>query len=164
VTLVRSAYRGSVSRQGWTSEADLVGGDRIDEGQVRELIERPGSMLLVIDQDDGLLACCHLENRGGGVVRFGMFAVQPQAQGGGVGRRVMAEAEERVADEFGASTMEMTVLAQQQALILWYERLGFKPTGETTRFPADARYARPQRDDLYFVVLRKNLNDQRTPH
>jgi hypothetical protein len=53
--------------------------------------------------------------------------------------------------------VEMTVLAQQAALILWYERLGFQRTGETRRFLAHPRYARPQRDDLYFVVLRKHL-------
>jgi len=161
VTLVRSAYRGRVSRQGWTSEADLVGGDRIDEGQVRDLIERAGSILLVLDEGDGIRACCHLEDRGDGVAFFGTFAVEPTQQGHGVGRGVMAEAQERAADAFGASAMEMTVLAQQEALIRWYERLGFQRTGETRRFPADARHARARRDDLYFVVLRKHLNDQR---
>jgi ribosomal protein S18 acetylase RimI-like enzyme len=161
VTLVRSAYRGSASREGWTSEADLVTGDRIDEGQVLDVIERPGSMLLVLEEPDGLLACCHLEDRGDGVAFFGTFAVRPTAQGRGVGRRVMAEAEQRVADAFEASVLEMTVLGQQEALILWYERLGFRRTGETRRFPADSRYARPQRDDLYFVVLRKHLTDER---
>jgi ribosomal protein S18 acetylase RimI-like enzyme len=161
VTLVRSAYRGSASRTGWTSEADLVSGDRIDAGQVLDVIERPRSMLLVLEADDGLLACCQLQDRGDGVAFFGTFAVRPTAQGRGVGRRVMAEAEQRVADAFGASVLEMTVLGQQEALILWYERLGFRRTGETRRFPADPRYARPQRDDLHFVVLRKHLNDER---
>ncbi len=163
VALVRSAYRGDASREGWTSEADLVSGDRIDEGQVLDLIERPGSMMLVVDQDHGLLACCRLEDRGDGVAFFGTFAVAPRAQGRGVGRRVMAEAERLVADAFGATVLEMTVLAQQAALILWYERLGFQRTGETRPFPADPRYARPQRDDLYFVVLRKPLGHGPAP-
>jgi len=161
VMLVRSAYRGSVSRQGWTSEADLVGGDRIDEGQVLDLIERAGSALLVLDDGDGVIACCHLEDRRDGVAWFGTFAVEPKQQGRGVGRRLLAEAEERAADAFGALAMEMTVLAQQEALIGWYERLGFKRTGETRRFPADPRHAIPRRDDLHFVVLRKHLNHER---
>jgi ribosomal protein S18 acetylase RimI-like enzyme len=163
VTLVRSAYRGEASREGWTSEADLVSGDRIDEAQVLDAIERPGSMMLVLDEDDGVLACCRLEDRGDSVAFFGTFAVAPKAQGRGVGRRVMAEAERLVADAFGASVLEMTVLAQQTALILWYERLGFQRTGETRRFPADPRHAVPQRDDLYFVVLRKHLERRPGP-
>jgi ribosomal protein S18 acetylase RimI-like enzyme len=160
VTLVRSAYRGSASRHSWSSEADLVAGERIDKGQVLGLIERPGSMLLVLDEGDGLVACCQLEDRGAGLAYLGTLAVQPEAQGRGVGRRVVADAERRVVDEFAACALELTVLAQQQALILWYERLGFRRTGETRPFPADPRYARPKRDDLYFVVLRKKLDEQ----
>lgn len=160
VTLVRSAYRGSTSRHSWSSEADLVAGERIDKGQVLDLIERSGSMLLVLDEADGLLACCQLEDRGAGLAYLGTLAVRPTAQGRGIGRRVVTEAERRVTDEFAARALELTVLAQQQAPILWYERLGFKSTGETRPFPADPRYARPKRDDLYFVVLRKELDEQ----
>lgn len=159
VTLVRSAYRGSASRAGWTSEAHLVDGERIDERQVLDLIDRPRSMLLVLEDGDGLLACCQLEDRGAGLAYLGTLAVQPKAQGRGVGRRVVAEAERRVAGAFAARALELTVLAQQQALILWYERLGFRRTGETRPFPADPLYARPKRDDLHFVVLRKQLGE-----
>jgi ribosomal protein S18 acetylase RimI-like enzyme len=132
----------------------------MDEGQVLDLIERAGSALLVLDDGDGVIACCHLEDRRDGVAWFGTFAVEPKQQGRGVGRRLLAEAEERAADAFGALAMEMTVLAQQEALIGWYERLGFKRTGETRRFPADPRHAIPRRDDLHFVVLRKHLNHE----
>jgi hypothetical protein len=51
----------------------------------------------------------------------------------------------------------MTVLAPQDKLIAYYERRGFRPTGETRPFPADPTYARPLRDGLYFVVLEKSL-------
>jgi ribosomal protein S18 acetylase RimI-like enzyme len=157
VALIRSAYRGEASRAGWTTEADLVGGDRIDAGQVLAMIGGPRSMLIVLDGEDGLTACCQLEDRGGGVAYFGTFAVSPAAQGGGIGRRVMTEAERQATGRFGATTLEMTVLAQQDKLIAWYERLGFGRTGETRPFPADGTYAKPLRDDLYFVVLAKPL-------
>jgi N-acetylglutamate synthase-like GNAT family acetyltransferase len=154
VSLVRSAYRGSA---GWTSEADLVGGERIDAAQVLKLITHARSMLLVLEENDGLLACCHLEDLGERLALLGTFAVRPKAQDHGVGRRMMAEAERWAAAEFGADALEITVLAQQAALILWYERLGFERTGEVRPFPVDARYARPKRDDLHFVVLRKKV-------
>jgi ribosomal protein S18 acetylase RimI-like enzyme len=157
VALIRSAYRGDTSRAGWTTEADLVSGDRIDAGQVLAMIGGPRSVLIVLDGEDGLTACCQLEDRGGGVTYFGTFAVSPAGQGGGIGRRLMAEAERQALTRYGATILEMTVLAQQVKLIGWYERLGFRRTGETRPFPADGTYARPLRDDLYFVVLAKPL-------
>jgi RimJ/RimL family protein N-acetyltransferase len=157
VRLVRSAYRGSV---GWASEADLVGGERIAATQLLEVIARPRSMLLVLEESDALLACCQLEDRGERLAFLGTFAVRPTAQGRGVGRRVVAEAERWATAEFGANVLEITVLAQQTALVHWYERLGFERTGELRPFPADVRYARPKRDDLHFVVLRKVLGEE----
>jgi ribosomal protein S18 acetylase RimI-like enzyme len=157
VELIRSAYRGEASRDGWTSEADLVEGDRIDLAQVRHIIATPDSMMIVLGQGDGITACCAVEDRGEGLAYFGTFAVSPAAQGHGTGRRVMAEAERRAVAGFGAATMEITVLAQQTALLAWYERLGFRRTGEQRPFPADPKFARPLRDDLYFVVLTKKL-------
>ena len=89
------------------------------------MIADPRSMLLVMPDEHGLLACCQLEDRGDGLAYFGMFAVRPGFQGSGVGRRVMAEAERRVRESFGATAMEMTVIAQRAELLAWYERLGY---------------------------------------
>ena len=155
--LIRTAYRGEASRQGWTSEVDLVGGDRINVEQVRSLIEGPSSMMLVLGEENGIIACCQVEDRGDSLAYFGTFAVSPAAQGAGLGRRLMAEAERHAALTFGSAELEMTVLAQQEMLIAWYERLGFRRTGETRPFPADETFARPLRDDLHFVVLAKSL-------
>jgi ribosomal protein S18 acetylase RimI-like enzyme len=157
VDLIRSAYRGQDSRAGWTSEADLVEGERISRDQVLAMISRGGSLLLAAEQDGAIVACCQLQDQGAGLAYFGTFAVSPKAQGAGLGRQVMAEAERQAVATFNATRLEMTVLAQQEALIAYYERRGFGRTGETRPFPADPRYARPVRDDLYFVVLVKTL-------
>jgi ribosomal protein S18 acetylase RimI-like enzyme len=155
--LIRSAYRGDTSRSGWTSEADLVEGERINASQVRAMIGDSGSLMLVGESQTGILACCQLQNRGSGLAYFGTFAVAPQDQGAGLGRQLMAEAEHQAVTAFAAHRLEMTVLAQQDKLIAYYERRGFRRTGQTRPFPADPRYARPLRDDLYFVVLIKDL-------
>jgi hypothetical protein len=58
----------------------------------------------------------------------------------------------------GARTMVTTVLAQRGELIAWYERRGFRRTGEARPFPyGDARFGLPKRPDLSFVVLAKTL-------
>jgi ribosomal protein S18 acetylase RimI-like enzyme len=155
--LIRSAYRGQDSRAGWTSEADLVEGERISRDQVLAMISAGGSVLLVGEDAGQIVACCQLRNEGAGLAYFGTFAVSPQAQGAGLGRRLMAEAERQAVAAFAATRLEMTVLAQQDKLIAYYERRGFRRTSETRPFPADPRYARPLRDDLYFAVLEKPL-------
>ena len=64
VALVESAYRGDVSRKGWTTEADLLEGQRTDPVSVGDLIDRPGSTILLAEQGGALLACANLERRG----------------------------------------------------------------------------------------------------
>lgn len=157
VQLVRSAYRGEASRTGWTSEAEFVEGERINLEQVHTMITDPKSVLLVLPDAEGLLACAQVVDLSDGLCYFGTFAVRPQRQGGGVGRQVMAAAERWAHSTFAAHTMEITVLIQQDNLISWYERLGFRRTGETRPFPADKQFARPRRGDLAFAVLRKDL-------
>jgi ribosomal protein S18 acetylase RimI-like enzyme len=155
--LIRSAYRGQDSRAGWTSEADLVEGERISRDQVLTMISAGGSVLLVGEDAGQIVACCQLRNEGAGLAYFGTFAVSPQAQGAGLGRQLRAEAERQAVAAFAATRLMMTVLAQQDKLIAYYERRGFRRTGETRPFPADPRYARPLRDDLCFAVLEKPL-------
>ena len=91
VALVTSAYRGEASRAGWTTEADLLDGNRIDPGVLRGDIERPRSRVLLASQDGELVACAHVAVVDGAGY-FAMFAVRPVLQGGGLGRAVLAEA------------------------------------------------------------------------
>ena len=159
VALVESAYRGEASRTGWTTEADLLDGQRTDADAVADMLRQPDSTVLLADEDDGqLVGCCRLERRPGGEAYFGMFSVQPVRQGGGVGRQLLAEAERMARDDWAATTMVMTVIAQRAELIAWYERRGYRRTGETEPFPyGNDRYGIPRRPDLVFAVLAKPL-------
>lgn len=158
VALVEAAYRGDSSRAGWTTEADLLDGQRTDVAAVAALIGVDGSRVLLGFDDDQLVACCHLERRDGGVCYFGMFAVSPTAQGGGFGRSMLTEAERLARAEWGATSMQMTVITQRRDLIDWYVRCGYHSTGEYREFPyGDERFGVPRRDDLRFEVLEKAL-------
>ncbi|WP_460303405.1 GNAT family N-acetyltransferase [Actinocorallia aurea] len=142
---------------GWTTEADLLDGQRTDPGAVEELLEFAGSRVLLAERDGVLVACCHLERRGESAY-FGMFAVRPGEQGAGVGRAVLAEAERAAAEEWGAREMQMTVITLRAELIAWYERRGYRRTGEIRPFPyGDTRFGVPRRPDLDFSVLVKPL-------
>lgn len=157
VALIESAYRGESSRRGWTTEAHLLGGQRTDPEAVGEVVAGPGSRMFAVERDGALAACCQVEHRGP-YTYFGMFAVSPVLQGGGLGRTVLAEAERFAAEEWGAREMRMTVLSAREDLIAWYERRGYRRTGGTSPFPyGDARFGVPRRDDLEFAVLAKAL-------
>jgi GNAT superfamily N-acetyltransferase len=160
VTLVESAYRGDASREGWTTEADLLDGQRTDIQAVESVLAAPGSVMLLAEADGQLEASCHLDRQGGAEVYLGMLAVQPSRQGQGSGRQILAEAERVARLDWKATTMTMTVIAQRPELIAWYGRRGYLPTGETRPFPYDeGRGGSPRRSDLHFVVLAKPLGE-----
>lgn len=158
VDLVTSAYRGDASRAGWTTEADLLDGPRIDAELLAGDLADPNGRVLVGVEGDVILACCNIVRRSDTAGYFGMFAVSPTRQGGGLGKEVLAEAERVACDDWGLATLEMTVLEQRPELIAFYERRGFEATGEFSPFPyGEDRFGLPRRDDLRMVVLRKRL-------
>ena len=157
VALVTSAYRGESSRAGWTTEADLLDGARIDPGVLRADIARAGSRVVLAERDGALLACAHVAIEGDAGY-FGMFSVVPGLQGGGIGKQVLAECERIVRDDWRLPAMRMTVIDVRDELIAFYQRRGYRRTGITKPFPyGDARFGEPKRDDLRFEVLEKTL-------
>jgi ribosomal protein S18 acetylase RimI-like enzyme len=157
VALIESAYRGDSSKAGWTTEADILGGQRTDPEGVAAVVKAENGRMLVVEQGGELVACCQLEHRGDHAY-FGMFAVRPALQGAGLGKVIIAEAERLVRAEWGAREMRMTVISAREELIAWYERRGYARTGEMTPFPyGDERFGLPRRADLEFELLAKPL-------
>ncbi|MBS0486098.1 MAG: GNAT family N-acetyltransferase [Proteobacteria bacterium] len=157
VALVESAYRGDASRQGWTTEADLLDGQRVDAAGVEEIIAKPASRVLLGESFDDLVVCAHIEKQGVACY-FGMFSVHPTRQGVGIGKRMLGEAERIARDEWKCTKMEMTVISVRDELIAWYERRGYRRTGVFKPFPyGDERFGVPKRDDLRFEILEKPL-------
>lgn len=158
--LVNSAYRGESSRQGWTTEADYLGGQRTDpQTLARDLDETPAARLLTLreEPDAELLGCVWLEPSAEGAWYLGMLTVRPDIQDRRLGRS-MLEAAEAYALEHGAKAIRMTVVQVRDTLIAWYRRRGYTPTGEQLPFPyGDKRFGEPQRDDLHFIVMEKAL-------
>lgn len=154
VSLVNAVYRGDSSRLGWTTEADLLDGQRTDREDVSELLSAPESFFLLADDDAGLLGCAHLE-RAGGRASFGMFCIRPGRQGRGLGKAFLCEAETRVRQCWNVRGMCMSVISVRSELIAYYERRGYYPTGMTLPFPTDPRFGTPKVAGLEFIVLEK---------
>lgn len=158
--LIRSAYRGT---GGWTNESALLNDKRISPDALLAKITRPSGFVLVAlhAETSALVACCEVELQPGAahpVGYFGLFAVDPEIQGGGIGKQVMAQAEIHARDEMSVDVMEMCVIWTRSELIDFYLRRGYQHTGEKKPFPyAEVHEGKALRDDLHFIVLRKPL-------
>ena len=162
IKLVTSAYRGDASRAGWTTEADLLDGARIDAQGLQADLARPRSVILLAERDGHLLACAHVADEHGKGY-FGMFSVDPTQQGGGVGKQLLAAAEAHAYRQWGVPVMQMTVIDVRDELIAFYERRGYLRTGIKKPFPyGDERFGTPKRDDLRFEILEKPLAGMRS--
>ena len=148
--VVQAAYRG---RGGWTTEADLLEGQRTDRAGVEEYLPY---LTVALDDDDVLVGCCALVPEGEHAT-FGMFAVRPGLQGGGVGSALLSAAEEQARAE-GYPFIEMHVLSTRSELLAYYLRRGYVDTGASLPFPyGDERFGLPRTDGLAFAVLTKHL-------
>ena len=156
LALIHSAYRGASAKRGWTHEADLLEGQRTDDEALTATIDDPAQLLLVARDGDALAGCIALTDKGG-LGYIGLVTVDPERQAGGLGRQLLNAAEETARSRFAATRAEMTVIDGRAELIAWYERRGYRLTGERRPFPTtDPRFGLP-RKPLQFVVLEKPL-------
>ena len=165
IDLANLAYRG---REGavasWNIEKGIVGGQRLDDSLLREeLAAKPNGALLVYREearDDAkgqLLGTAWLNPESDEVWSMGLLTVRPELQNRQLGRTLLAEAE-RYARERGARRMRIGVLHVRDTLIAWYERRGYRATGETEPYPAnDARFGTPLRENLHFLIMEKAI-------
>ena len=157
VRLVNSAYRGDSSRVGWTTEADYLDGQRTDEQEIQRLIQSETSMILLCLQADEIIGSVLLEKKSAESAYLGMFVVRPDLQGGGIGKHFIQAAEDIVQQEWGSTKMTMTVITLRLELIAFYERRGYRRTGELLPFPDDPDKGIQLVQNLQFEMLEKYL-------
>lgn len=154
--LTNMAYRGDTSRLGWTTEADLLDGQRTDTEEVLSLIQNPHSMMLLCLRNDEVVGSLNLQNLGS-TGYLGMFVVKPGLQGLGIGKEFIRVAELTAQREWGVTKMTMTVISFRPELVDYYERRGYRRTGEVKPFPSDPAGGIPLVEGLQLEVLEKPL-------
>ena len=180
VALIERAYRGEDTAGNWNSEAHLLKGPRTNDEEISTLIAREDSRFIIAEAGGRLAGCCLVQglddptrnwSSADGPVDsgaaspaatavnaayFGMFAINPSIHGGGIGKTLIAEAERRVQELWGANQMVMTVINLRTALIEWYQRRGYRLTGATLPFPFSDTTGETTRD-FHLVEMRKDL-------
>lgn len=156
VQLLNSAYRGESSKQGWTTEADLIAGERrTDEANLIAVMHQPGSVILKYTNHDGeIIGTVNLQQHGNRLY-LGMFSVSPHLQGGGIGKELLKAAEVH-AKTVNCSSIYMSVISVRAELMDWYKRHGYVDTGDRKPFAEDDLTGK-HLQKLEFAVLEKNI-------
>ena len=154
--LVNSAYRGESSKQGWTTEADLLAGRRTDTAEILQLISTEDSILLLCKAKAELIGSVHLQKQAEQAC-LGMLAVSPPLQGRGIGKQLLLAAEQAAQETWAVSKSVMTVIACRSELIAFYERRGYRRTGVSKEFPVNQELWMPKVPDLRLDILEKVL-------
>ncbi len=154
VALINGAYRGEVSKKGWTTEADLLQGElRTDMASLTEVLKKKDAVMLkYISETSEITGCVFLHKLERGLY-LGMLTVSPLLQGGGIGKKLL-KAAEQYAKENNCSSIFMNVISLRHELIAWYERHGYRQTDERKPFPSDQRFGIPTQV-LEFLIMEK---------
>jgi ribosomal protein S18 acetylase RimI-like enzyme len=155
--LINSAYRGEASKQGWTTEADLLAGHRTGTEEIHRLISTDDSMfLLCMTNEAEVVGSVHLQKQAERVC-LGMLAVSPSLQGRGIGKQLLAAAEQAAQQTWAVTKSVMSVISCRHELIAFYERRGYRRTGVSKAFPVNPELWTPKVADLRLEMLEKDL-------
>ncbi|MFA5982597.1 MAG: GNAT family N-acetyltransferase [Methylococcaceae bacterium] len=154
VALINAAYRGESSKQGWTTEADLLEGRRTDMAEISQILNDADSMFLLCKADQELLGTIYLHNDLHHI-QISMLAVTPGQQGLGIGRQLLCAAEDIAYKTWNIRKFVMAVIPLRQELIAFYERRGYQRTGNIVAFPINPVMWTPKVDGLSLEMLEK---------
>ena len=158
VELVNQAYRPAQQYRGWTHEAELVTGQRTDTHQVNTLLQRKNSLVLLALKEAVIVGCVHMEMHVENVhtlVEIGMLAVCPTLQDNGLGKQLLARAEQQARGLFSPEKFRIQVVAPRTELIAFYHRRGYQNTGKTLDYPLTAGVGTPTQQHLKVETLEK---------
>lgn len=157
--LVNSAYRGEYSQRGWTTEANILGGQRTDSEKLTTLIQTPFNQIEMAFEGNSqkIIGSVHLHRESSDTLYFGMLTVEPRLQTHGVGKKLLGHVE-LIAKESGCKRIRFTVIPTRIELVAFYERRGYMATGKFEPFPeTDPKFGLPKVSGLILKEFEKKL-------
>ncbi|VAW67746.1 hypothetical protein MNBD_GAMMA08-1760, partial [hydrothermal vent metagenome] len=147
------AYRGDV---GWTRETHLVSGNRTTEEEIKKYLESVNTHLFVALENNEVVACVCVEEKSDAAY-IGMLAVHPRFQKKGMGKNILAQAENYALATLEKNKFVMLVVSQRKELIEYYQRRGYVQTGKTDAYPIGIKVGVPVQTGLTIEYLEKNI-------
>jgi len=159
--LINSAYRGETSKKGWTTEANILGGIRIDENELIAIIKQPNASIFKFTENHKILSCVLLDIQKSKLY-LGMLCVNPELQNSGIGKKMLDFAVD-YALENDLPKIVMSVISERLELISWYNRNGFFDNGTRELFPESHTADIISGEKLEFIILEKSIVKNRKP-
>ena len=148
--LINTAYR---TLDGWTTEAGMIQGDRIQEKQLYDLLNLENFQLFVLEIDNKLLGCIGV-SLGQQVAEIGSFAVAPAEQNSGYGKQLLDFAESHIFEIFKKNVIQMSLLNVRTELLAYYQRHGYQLTEKIEAYPLGQKLGEPL-IPLHLLILEK---------
>ena len=130
------------------AEKFFIDGNRIRQAEVEESLAK--GVFLLAEVNGKLNGCVYVELRGERSY-LGLLSVDPTCQQGGVGSRLMFEAE-KYCRERGSRGMDILIVSLRQDLPSFYQKRGYVESG-TSPFPPDV----PTKIPCHFINMSKSL-------
>ncbi len=124
--------------------------DRLSAEELRSTFK---SGIFLVSEEVGAITGCIFVKKTGDRAYFGLLSVEPSRQKSGVGRRLIAAAEE-FARETGARFMDIRVIHLRTELPVIYAKLGYHVTG-TEPYPSERNHMLTQ--PVHFITMSKEL-------
>ena len=129
-------------------EQIAISGDRIDAERLQPLFGN--GKFFVLEDGTAVAGCVYVEARGNcGYV--GLLSVRPELQGRGLGKRLMALAENHLAGA-GCDRADLRTISARHDLVPMYRHLGYAETG-TSPMPPEI----PLKIPCHFINMSKPL-------
>ncbi|MCX4187432.1 GNAT family N-acetyltransferase [Methylophaga sp. OBS4] len=152
VALINEAYRGTGGDHRWTTEAHLVAGDRISVEALTDLINDSQCDFIVCHEQDKLIGCISICYRNT-IAEFGTFAIKQEKHGMGIGKQLLAYAENHAKN--CCQRFQVSVVTPNQTLIDFYIKRGYQPIGHKKLYPVDNNAGKLKAKDIDLTVLQK---------
>ena len=138
--------KGSIAHSKMLSKQEIISQDdqlKIEKGlnQIKLEIEN-GEFIFKIEDED---------------IHIGLFAVHPDFQSFGVGKKLLAFAEESANKLWKKSSFVMEVISNRVELKEYYNRRGYKDTETFIEFPKSKYWLPLLEEELKLLVLRKEI-------
>lgn len=132
-----------VSNQAYAVEVFCIKGDRTDVADVAYRMGTGAFLVIDSEQPGRLLASVYMSFPKAGRGYLGILAVDPQAQGRGLSKRLLEAVEERCR-QAGCAFLDLTVVNLRKDLFPFYAKQGFSAS-DVLPFPRPEKLIQPCR-------------------
>lgn len=139
VILINTAYQALI-HEPWAEEIGMPDEPRATAESLCSDLSRTDGYIVVGEQEGELVVCAWLGEEDDHAGYFGMFAVDPDCQGQGLGKKMLDEAVRRHQND-GRKCIRLAVIRPRHELMAWYNRQGFEYTGKSSEFDPGAGHA-----------------------